>query len=176
MWVADGGVWQVTTAALRPGVRYALRDVDQTLGTLISVRSQLGETTLPAPIESGSTPPGPSTAPLLPPPPVVTSTATAVDPGSSLITATMGALEAAPDHPRHADAVASLVSELIEAGMDYYFLRPLKLAEVGFVTEQSARLGMSGAVKVISSVSTKIILRMDGNQLLVVASYIRALA
>jgi hypothetical protein len=72
--------------------------------------------------------------------------------------------------------VAGLVSELIEAGMDYYFLRPLKLAEVGFVTEQSARLGMSGAVKVISSVSTKIILRMDGNQLLVVASYIRALA
>ncbi len=88
----------------------------------------------------------------------------------------LGALEAAPDHPRHADAVAGLVSELIEAGMDYYFLRPLKLAEVGFVTEQSARLGMSGAVKVISSVSTKIILRMDGNQLLVVASYIRALA
>lgn len=88
----------------------------------------------------------------------------------------LGALEAAPDHPRHADAMAGLVSELIEAGMDYYFLRPLKLAEVGFVTEQSARLGLSGAVKVISSVSTKIILRMDGKQLRVVASYIQALA
>jgi hypothetical protein len=88
----------------------------------------------------------------------------------------LGALEAAPDHPRHGNAVADLVTELIEAGMDYYFLRPLKLAEVGFVTEQSARLGMSGAVKVISSVSTKIILRMDGSQLLVVASHIRALA
>jgi len=88
----------------------------------------------------------------------------------------LGALEVAPDHPRHGNAVASLVTELIEAGMDYYFLRPLKLAEVGFVTEQSARLGMSGAVKVISSVSTKIILRMDGRQLQVVASHIRALA
>jgi serine/threonine-protein kinase len=44
------------------------------------VRSQLGEANLPAPVESGSAPPVASSAPLLPPP-VVTSTATAVDPG-----------------------------------------------------------------------------------------------
>ncbi|MBK9574058.1 MAG: hypothetical protein IPO43_15665 [Rhodoferax sp.] len=87
----------------------------------------------------------------------------------------LDALEAQPDHPKHGDAMATLVTELIDAGMDYYFLRALKLADVGFVTEQSARLGMSGAVKVISSVSTKIILRMDKSQLLVVASHIRTL-
>lgn len=87
----------------------------------------------------------------------------------------LDALEAQPDHPKHGDALATLVTELIDAGMDYYFLRALKLADVGFVTEQSARLGMSGAVKVISSVSTKIILRMDSVQLRVVASHIRAL-
>ena len=60
--------------------------------------------------------------------------------------------------------------------MDYYFLKPLKQAEVGFLAEQSARLGMSGAVKLVSSVSRKFIIRMDHAQLLVVATHIRSLA
>ena len=60
--------------------------------------------------------------------------------------------------------------------MDYYFLKPLKQAEVGFVTEQSARLGISGAVKLVSSVSRKFIIRMDQTQLMVVATHIRSLA
>ena len=55
-------------------------------------------------------------------------------------------------------------------------LGALRLAQVGFVAEQSARLGMSGAVKLISSVSRKFIVRMDREQLLVVATHIRALA
>ena len=89
--------------------------------------------------------------------------------------AVLEALEAAPDHPRHGDAMADLVSELIEAGMDYYFMRALKQAQVGFVAEQSARIGMSGAVKLISSVNRKFIVRMDKHQLLVVAQHIREL-
>jgi len=89
--------------------------------------------------------------------------------------AVLDALEAAPCHPRHGDALADLVTELIEAGMDYYFMRALKQAKVGFVTEQSARMGMSGAVKLISSVNRKFIVRMDKDQLLVVAQHIRAL-
>ena len=85
-------------------------------------------------------------------------------------------LEAQPDHPQQGDAIADLVSELIEAGMDYYFLKALKQAEIGFIAEQSARLGMSGAVKIISSVSRKFITRMDQAQLLVVGRHIRSLA
>ena len=72
--------------------------------------------------------------------------------------------------------MADLVAELTEAGMDYYYLRALKLAKVGFVTEQSARLGVSGAVMLINSVSRKFIVRMDKAQLLVVARHIRELA
>lgn len=87
----------------------------------------------------------------------------------------LGALEAAPDHPRHGDALAGLVTELIEAGMDYYFMRALKQAQVGFVAEQSARIGVAGAVKLLSSVNRKFILRMDKHQLLVVAQHIREL-
>lgn len=89
--------------------------------------------------------------------------------------AVLTALESAPEHPRHGDALADLVTELIEAGMDYYFMRALKQAQVGFVTEQSARLGMSGAVKLVSSVSRKFIVRMDKDQLLVVSQHIREL-
>lgn len=85
------------------------------------------------------------------------------------------ALEANPSHSKHGEAVADLTTALIEAGMDYYFLRALKEAKVGFVTEQSARLGMSGAVRLISSISRKYIVRMNETQLLAVASHIRAL-
>ncbi|WP_157691789.1 hypothetical protein [Noviherbaspirillum autotrophicum] len=86
----------------------------------------------------------------------------------------LDALEREPDHPKHSKAVADLVSELIEAGMDYYFLRALKLAKVGFIAEQSARLGVSAAVKLISSLSQKYIVDMEKNQLLVIARHIRS--
>ncbi len=88
----------------------------------------------------------------------------------------LDALEAKPEDPKHASAVADLVGELVQAGMDYYFLRALKQADVGFLTEQSARLGLSGAVTLISSVSRKFIVRMDPPQLLMVASHVRELA
>jgi hypothetical protein len=90
--------------------------------------------------------------------------------------AVLGALDAKPKGAGHADSLADLVAELVEAGMDYYFLRALTLAEVGFITEKSARLGMSGAVKLINSVSRKFIARMDAAQLQVVAQHIRSLA
>jgi len=54
-------------------------------------------------------------------------------------------------------------------------MRALRQAQVGFVVEQSARMGMSGAVKLISSVSRKFIVRMDRHQLVVVAQHIREL-
>ena len=90
--------------------------------------------------------------------------------------AVLGALEEASDPEEHRDSLADLVVELAESGMDYYFLRALKLAKTGFLVEQSARLGMSGAVKLIGTVSRKFIGRMDSAQLLVVSGYIRELA
>ena len=77
---------------------------------------------------------------------------------------------------RDRDTLADLVAELTESGMSYYYLRALKLAKAGFVVEQSARLGMSGAVKLITSVTRKFIVRMDSAQLLVVSRHIRELA
>ncbi len=90
--------------------------------------------------------------------------------------AVLSALEEASEPEEHRDSLADLVVELTESGMDYYFLRALKLAKAGFLVEQSARLGMSGAVKLIGSVSRKFIGRMDSAQLLVVSRHIRELA
>jgi hypothetical protein len=57
--------------------------------------------------------------------------------------------------------------------MDNYFMEPLKLSKTGFITEQSASLGMAGAVQVLSSVSRTIIGGMDSPQLLSVCGSIR---
>ena len=89
--------------------------------------------------------------------------------------AVLDALETRPDQPKHGESMADLVQELIDAGMDYYFLRALKKAKLGFVAEQSARLGMSGAVRIISSVSRQFLVRMDRPQLLIVSQHIREL-
>jgi len=88
----------------------------------------------------------------------------------------LSALESRPDHKKNGDAVADLVTDLVEAGMDYYFLTPLKQAKIGFVAEKSATVGISSAVKLISSVSRKFLVRMDQSQLMVVSNHIQSLA
>lgn len=89
--------------------------------------------------------------------------------------AVLEALEAAPERPGHAEAMAQVVSELVDAGMDYYFMRALRQADVGFVAEQAARVGLSGALTLVNSMSRKYIVRMGSAQLLVVARHIREL-
>jgi hypothetical protein len=87
----------------------------------------------------------------------------------------LSALERAQDATTHRDALASLVVELTSGGMDYYFIKPLKLAKPGFVVEQSAKLGMTGVQQVMGSVIRQIIGRMDGPQLISVCGSIRQL-
>ena len=82
------------------------------------------------------------------------------------------ALEQADDPVAHADALADLVVELTNAGLDAYFMQPLKLARPGFVVEQSASLGMVGVQQVLGTVIRRVIGRMDGAQLLSVSSSI----
>ncbi len=89
--------------------------------------------------------------------------------------AVLTTLEDSPDPTKHRDALARLVVELNDAGMDYCFIKPLKLAKPGFIVEQSATLGMAGALQVIGSVVRNIIGRMDAPQLLSVSASIRQL-
>lgn len=87
--------------------------------------------------------------------------------------ALLDALEAAPGRAGHRESLADLAAEFTDVGLDYYYLKALKKAEVGFVVEQSARLSLSGASKLISTVSRKFIVRLNDDQLVVVARHIR---
>jgi hypothetical protein len=87
----------------------------------------------------------------------------------------LGTLDKAKDSTQYRDALADVIVELTDSGMEYYFLRPLKLAQVGFLTQQSANLGMAATTRVLGSVIRNIIGRMDHPQLLTVCSHIRQL-
>ena len=89
--------------------------------------------------------------------------------------AVLTALEKAKDSTKYRDALADIVVQLTDSGMEYYFLRPLKLAKAGFFVEQSANLGMAATTTVLASVIRNIIGGMDSPQLLTVCSYIRQL-
>jgi len=89
--------------------------------------------------------------------------------------AALDTVEQARDATRHRDTMSALVMELTASGMDFYFMRPLKLARPGFLVEQSASLGLAGVQQVIGSVVRQIIGRMDGPQLVSVSGSIRQL-
>ncbi len=82
-------------------------------------------------------------------------------------------LERARDPTAHRDALADVVVELANSGLDYYFMGPLKLAKAGFILEQSASLGMAGVQQVMASVIRQVVGRMEGPQLLSVCRSIR---
>lgn len=79
------------------------------------------------------------------------------------------------DATKHSAALSSVVCELTKTGLDYYFLRPLEDARFGFVAKQTASLGMSGALRVMSPIIGRILSGADTNQLRGVAAHIRHL-
>ena len=87
----------------------------------------------------------------------------------------LSTVERAQDATTHRDAVADIVVEMTNSGLDYYFMRPLKLAKTGFIVEQSANIGMAGAQQVMGSVIRNVIRRMESHQLLSVCGSIRQL-
>jgi len=84
-------------------------------------------------------------------------------------------VEQAEDPASHRDTLADLVVELTDSGLDYFFIKQLKLARPGFLVEQSASLGMVGTQRVMGTVIRQVIGRMDGPQLLSVCGSIRQL-
>lgn len=82
-------------------------------------------------------------------------------------------VESGAEPAAHASAFGDVVVELTEAGMAYFFLKPLELAKVGFVVRQGAELGMGGALRVLAPVVRTIVTRLDREQLVVVAGFVR---
>ena len=89
--------------------------------------------------------------------------------------AVLTTLEQAQDRTRYRNALTDIVLELTDSGLEYYFLRPLKLASAGFVVEQSAQLGMGAVKRVMAPVIRNVIGYMDKQQLLTVCRHIRQL-
>ena len=87
----------------------------------------------------------------------------------------LATLEDAEDRTQYRGQLADMIVELTSAGMNYCFLRPLRLAKVGYLVEQSANLGMAGTMRILGSVVHSMIGRMDDDQLLTVCSYMRQL-
>lgn len=87
----------------------------------------------------------------------------------------LDALEQAEDATAYRDDLASVAMELTDSGLDYFFLKPLKLTKAGFIVEQSASLGLAGTQQVMGSVIRNVIGRMDATQLLSVCNSIRRL-
>lgn len=84
-------------------------------------------------------------------------------------------LEQSEDPTQYRNALGDLVVELTDAGMDYFLIQPLEVAKVGFVTKQSAKVGMAGALMMIGTTIRGIISGMDKKQLLIICGYIRQL-
>lgn len=85
------------------------------------------------------------------------------------------AVERDEDAKQHAAALSSVVLELTEAGLDYYFLRPLQQARAGFVARQTASFGLAGVLRLMSPVVRSIIGGSDTPQLRVIGRHIRQL-
>ena len=85
----------------------------------------------------------------------------------------LAAVEQAEDSTQHRDALSDIVMELASSGMDYYYLRPLRLAKASPVLARSARLGINGVIWVMAPVIRSVIGRMDKRQLHAVCSHIR---
>ena len=79
------------------------------------------------------------------------------------------------DPTRHRKALSDVVLELTDNGLQYYFSRPLDLAQAGFVVKQSAHMGLAGVMRVMGPVIQNVIGHLDDVQLLIICNHIRQL-
>ena len=84
-------------------------------------------------------------------------------------------LEQSDDPIKHRSTLGDLVVELTDAGLDSYFLEPLRLAKAGFLVQQTANLGVTSAARIMAPMIRNIIGRLDRNQILSISGYIRHL-
>jgi len=89
--------------------------------------------------------------------------------------AVLSRIERDDDATEQAGALSAVVLELTKAGLDYYFLRGVEQARLGFVARQASSLATAGAVRVLSPIIGRILAGADSEQLRAVARHIRHL-
>jgi len=85
------------------------------------------------------------------------------------------AIERDKDPARHVGALSSLVVDLTEAGLNYYFLKPLQQAKVGFVAQQTASFGLAGVLRMMSPIISRVLASTNATQLRLISGHIRQL-
>jgi len=85
------------------------------------------------------------------------------------------AIEQDEDPTPQAGAFADLVVDLTEAGMDYYFLRPIRQAKLGMVAQKTASYGMSAALRLMAPLVRTILRGTTADQLRSIAAHMRHL-
>ena len=85
------------------------------------------------------------------------------------------AIEKDEEPTRHVEALSTLVLELAEAGMTYYYVKPVEQAKLGFVARQTAGLGIAGSLRVMGPIVRNILGGADAKQLRVIARHMRLL-
>lgn len=85
---------------------------------------------------------------------------------------TLAALRESSDPRRHIPMLGDLISDLTEAGLEYYFVDSLEKAGVGMIGVSTAKLGIASTAKGLPVVVTKVVKLMSDDQLLAVADFI----
>jgi hypothetical protein len=85
---------------------------------------------------------------------------------------TLAKLRESSDRRRHLPLLGDLISDLTEAGLEYYFVHSLEKAGVGIIGVSTAKLGIASTSKGIPVVITKVVRLMSDDQLLAVADFI----
>lgn len=87
----------------------------------------------------------------------------------------LAAIEQDGDPTGHARTLADLVVDLSEAGMEYYFLKPIRQAKLGVVAQKTAEFGTSGALRIMSPIVRTVLHGATAAQLRVIAEHMRHL-
>lgn len=85
---------------------------------------------------------------------------------------TIAKLRESSDRRQHIPLLSDLISELTEAGLEYFFVHSLKQAGVGLIGVSTAKLGIASTSKGIPVVINKVVGLMSNDQLLAVAEFI----
>ena len=87
----------------------------------------------------------------------------------------LAAIESDGDAKAHAHDLADLVVELTEAGMDYYFLKPIRNAKLGMVAQKTAQFGVAGALRMMTPIVRTVLHGATAAQLRTIATHMREL-
>jgi hypothetical protein len=87
----------------------------------------------------------------------------------------LSAVEHGEEPTRHAEALAGVVTELADAGLEFFFMKPMHEAKMNFVLRQSAGFGKAGVLRVLSPMVRTILGGANDAQLRVICRHIRGL-